>query len=63
VLLSQDAGWYRPGEPNGGLYRGYSLFFTDFLPMLRETGVTDEEIRLLTVDNPAKAYAIGVRVG
>jgi phosphotriesterase-related protein len=58
VLLSHDAGWYRPGEPNGGSIRGYTDLFTNLLPVLEKNGFTQEEIDLLLIDNPAKAFAI-----
>ncbi|MBM3853621.1 MAG: phosphotriesterase [Verrucomicrobia bacterium] len=62
VLVSHDAGWYRPGEPNGGQYRGYDVLFRAFLPALRKEGFADAEIRQLTVENPARAYALGTRL-
>lgn len=34
VLISQDSGWYRVGEPGGGQYNGYAYLYTDFLPRL-----------------------------
>lgn len=34
VLLSQDSGWYRVGEPGGGRYNGYAYILTDFVPKL-----------------------------
>jgi phosphotriesterase-related protein len=58
VLLSQDAGWYRPGEPGGGSYRGYTSLFTDFLPRLRQAGFGDSDIEQLLVRNPAGALAV-----
>lgn len=51
VLISQDAGWYRVGEPGGGEYRGYTYIYTDFLPALDPTWV-----RALMVDNPLRAF-------
>ncbi len=62
VLISHDAGWYRPGEPNGGQYRGYDVLFRGLLPALRREGFSDAEIALLTVTNPARAFAIERRV-
>lgn len=62
VLVSHDAGWYRPGEPEGGQYRGYDVLFRAFLPALRKEGFTDTDIRQLTVTNPARAFAIQPRV-
>lgn len=60
VLVSQDAGWYRPGEPGGGDYRGYTDLPTLLLPRLREAGFSDAEIRQLLVVNPAEAFTIRV---
>ncbi|MDO8539080.1 MAG: hypothetical protein Q7S40_01455 [Opitutaceae bacterium] len=62
VLVSQDAGWYRPGEPDGGVFRDYELLFRAFIPALKERGFTDGEIRQLTVENPARAFAIRPRL-
>jgi phosphotriesterase-related protein len=58
VLVSQDAGWYWVGEPAGGNFRPYDTLFTVFLPALRAAGLTDEQVRQLTVDNPARAFAV-----
>jgi phosphotriesterase-related protein len=61
VLISHDAGWYSVGEPRGGKVRGFDTVFTQFLPALKKAGFSDEEIQQLTVTNPAKAFAIGIR--
>ena len=61
VMVSHDAGWYRPGEPGGGAFRGFDSMFSDFLPALKKAGLTESEIRQLTVENPQRAYSIGVR--
>ena len=61
VLISHDAGWYSVGEPWGGKVRGFDTVFTQFLPALKKAGFSDEEIQQLTVTNPAKAFAIGIR--
>jgi predicted metal-dependent phosphotriesterase family hydrolase len=55
LLISQDSGWYRVGEPGGGEYNGYTYLFTGFLPALRQRGFTDAQIQMLLVDNPARA--------
>ena len=55
VLISQDAGWYRVGEPGGGQFRGYDMIFEDFLPRLRTAGATGEDIEQLLVHNPRRA--------
>jgi len=57
TLLSQDAGWYHVGEPQGGNYRGYTLLFREFLPRLKAAGFSDGEIDQLMVENPARALA------
>lgn len=62
VLVSHDAGWYRPGEPDGGQYRGYDVLFRGFLPALRKEGFAAAEIRQITEANPARAYTIGQRL-
>jgi phosphotriesterase-related protein len=61
VLLSHDAGWYHPGEENGGEYRGYSTLFIRLLPLLRKENFSEREIHQLLVTNPAEAFTIRVR--
>jgi predicted metal-dependent phosphotriesterase family hydrolase len=58
VLLSQDAGWYRVGEPGGGSFRGYTFLFDHFLPALRRAGIGEAEVRTLLVDNPARVLSL-----
>jgi predicted metal-dependent phosphotriesterase family hydrolase len=61
MLLSHDAGWYDSGRP-GGLpldgVRGYTALYEQFIPAMQARGVDDATIQLLTVTNPARAYAI-----
>ena len=52
VLVSQDAGWYRVGERDGGQFRPFGTLFTRFVPALEAAGVTKAEVRRLLVDNP-----------
>ena len=61
VLISHDAGWYSVGEPGGGKFRPYTAVFDQFLPALRRSGWSDEDIKQVTIDNPARALAIRVR--
>ncbi len=61
VLLSQDAGWYHVGEAGGGVYRGYDLLLTTFVPALRAAGFDEAQIRQLLVINPQHALTIRVR--
>ncbi len=60
ILLSHDAGWYNPARPDGlpeDGFRGYTTLTKEFLPALLERGVTAEQVQLITVDNPARAFA------
>ena len=61
VLVSQDSGWYHVGEPGGGEYRPHTTLMDSFVPALKERGLGEEQIRTLLVDNPGRAFALGVR--
>jgi phosphotriesterase-related protein len=61
VLLSHDAGWYHPGEENGGQYRGYTTLFEKLIPALEDEKFTKSEINKLLVLNPAEAFTIRIR--
>ncbi len=58
VLISHDAGWYKPGEPDGGTFTGYTNIFTKLIPLLKNKGFTDSDVEQLLIQNPAKAFAI-----
>jgi len=58
VLVSQDAGWYRVGEPGGGSYRPHTFLLEAFVPALRARGLGEAEVRALLVENPARAFAV-----
>ncbi|WP_216647464.1 phosphotriesterase [Chitinophaga sp. SYP-B3965] len=60
VLLSHDAGYYRPGEPDGGDFRGYTTIFTTLIPLLKEKGFSEREIEQIIVKNPAEALKISL---
>ncbi|SIO52297.1 phosphotriesterase family protein [Chitinophaga niabensis] len=55
VLLSHDAGYYRPGEPDGGDFRGY----TEIFQLLK--GFSAEDIEQLIIKNPAEALTVKKR--
>jgi len=60
LLLSHDAGWYDPASPNGlpkDGYRGYTALMNDFIPALRMRGVSEEQVKQITVHNPVNAFA------
>lgn len=62
VLLSHDAGWYDPAKPGGGEFRGYELWAERFVPLLRERGFGDEEVKRMLVANPAAALTVRLRL-
>ena len=62
TLISLDAGWYRVGEPDGGDFRSYDFFFTAFVPALSQAGITEAQLRQLTLDNPREALTISKRL-
>lgn len=51
TMISQDAGYYKPGQPKGGPFRPYTLMHTEMLPKLPA-----EWVRELIVRNPVEAY-------
>jgi predicted metal-dependent phosphotriesterase family hydrolase len=58
LLLSHDNGWYEVGQENGGVVRDFNYMSDVFLPALRKSGVGEATIRKLTIENPARAFAI-----
>ncbi len=61
VLISQDAGWYRPGEENGGTIAPYTFVENGLVPSLKQKGFSDAEIDQLLEVNVARAYGVCVR--
>jgi phosphotriesterase-related protein len=69
VLLSHDHFWSVEGEGGpgslkihaGGGPNAYEAIFTHLLPDLRQAGFDENEIRQLSVSNPAEAFALRVR--
>lgn len=57
VLLSHDAGWYQPGQPNGGTQKPFTYLLGSFVQKLRTSGMDDATIRMLTEENPIRAFA------
>lgn len=58
VLISHDAGWYNPGEKDGGEFRGFTGIFTHLIPSLLLLDFTEEELDILLVENPRKAFSL-----
>jgi phosphotriesterase-related protein len=61
VLISHDAGWYRPGDPNGGQFTGFTDIFTKLLPLLKQKRFTAADTKQLLVINPEIAFTTGIR--
>ena len=57
VLLSQDAGWYRPEDPQAPI-RGYGYLLRTFVPSLERAGFGRQAIPTMLVDNPQYALAV-----
>ena len=57
ILLSQDVCHDSQLTRYGG--HGYMYLVDTFLPRLREAGVSDDEIRTITIDNPRRLLTIG----
>lgn len=62
LLFSHDAGWYRPGELNGGNFRGYTDIEEYLIPALEKNGLVQQDIYQLFTLNPARAFEVKVRL-
>ena len=65
ILLSHDAGWYDPSHPEGkpseqGI-RGFTALISRFIPALRQRGIPESLVRLMTQTNPARAFGLELR--
>jgi len=63
VLFSHDAGWYKPGEPGGGEFRGFTEIEEYLIPALEKNGISQHGIYQLFNANPAEAFKVKVRLG
>jgi phosphotriesterase-related protein len=57
LLISQDRGWFDPAQVKGGSPKPYTYFFEEFIPKLKEAGVSDSLINQLIHKNPFKAFS------
>jgi phosphotriesterase-related protein len=62
VLISQDAGWFDPGKPEGGEFRPFTTIFKKLIPALKQAGFSQHDIDQLLITNPATAYAVSPRL-
>ncbi len=62
ILLSHDAGWFDPSQPDGkpadhGI-RGYTALFKTFIPALIARGIPPDTIDQITINNPKIAFSL-----
>jgi phosphotriesterase-related protein len=62
LMFSHDAGWYKPGEPGGGEFRGYTDIETLLIPALEKNGLSQPDIYQIFSANPAEAFKVKVRL-
>ena len=60
VVISHDAGWYKPDEPNAE-FMGYTFIFTQLFPRLTNLGFTEDDFKKLLYSNPAKLFSLTVK--
>lgn len=62
ILLSHDAGWFDPsqpdGHPQGNAIRGFTEIPQTFIPKLLSNGVSEDQVELLTQTNPHRAFSL-----
>ncbi len=58
VLISHDAGWFKPEEKNGGEFQPFTAIFTDLIPDLDAKGFTKADWKMLLIDNPKRAFGL-----
>ena len=62
VLFSHDAGWYSPGETDGGDFRGFTDIENYLIPALEKAGISQFDLFQLFYGNPADAFQIRKRL-
>ncbi len=62
VMFSHDAGWYDPGKPDGGTFRGFTEIEELLIPALLKSGLEQKDINQLFVVNPATAFRVQIRL-
>lgn len=62
LLFSHDAGWYKPGEPNGGDFRGFTDIENLLIPSLEKSGLSQPDIYQIFNANPAEAFKVKFRL-
>ena len=60
VVISHDAGWYKPDEP-AGEFIGYKSIFTELFPRLTKLGFNEDDFKTLLFDNPSRLLMLDVK--
>lgn len=60
ILISHDAGWYKPDEPEAS-FTGFTGIFRKLIPLLQSKGFSGEDLEQLLVKNPWEAFAIRIK--
>jgi phosphotriesterase-related protein len=60
VLISHDAGWYKPEEPEAS-FTGYTNIFTKLFPILKVRKFNESDLNQLLVKNPWDAFSIKIK--
>lgn len=58
VLISHDAGWYKPGELNGGDFQPFTNIFEKLIPVLNAKGFEEADWKMLLEENPKRAFGL-----
>ena len=61
ILISHDAGWYRPRETNGGKFRPYTAISQQLVPELKFAGFGQKDIDQLLIHNPRRAFELEIK--
>lgn len=56
IVMSMDITRKSNMKYKGGI--GYTYLFTDFIPMMKEAGITEESINKIFVENPKKIFEV-----
>jgi len=60
VLISHDAGWYKPEEPQAA-FTGYTNIFSKLFPILKSKNFNETDFNRLLVHNPWDAFYIRIK--
>ncbi|WP_423127379.1 phosphotriesterase family protein [Gaoshiqia sp. Z1-71] len=61
VLISHDAGWFDPGQPEQA-FKPYTPIFETLVPRLKELGFSDDDLTRILVSNPAEVFTVKKRL-